>query len=643
MKRSLSMSAVALTLSASLHAQVNSWIKPSSGRWEEPFWSLGTPPDFTQSGVMFSNGWQALAIGAATVRDRPDSLRIQEMTVLAPPNASNTFLLNYAGLQMPLDILRNFTLGSNSFLLTLASKLRVGGDFLISGTVNHGELSEVAGFYIFVGERGRHGAYNLTNGVLNAGTLLIGINASGTFNQYGGSNQARIAQVARGDYYLHGGDVAVQEDLEVGLGGSGYLRHTGGHMAAGHLLLGRSHGSGRYSLVTGVIDAGATTVGAGGFVDASNGYFEQLGGSNHAGMLRIGALSDRSGTGSYTLYGGTLLSSSSYVAVGGLLHWDGIHIVQGPLTVEGYLVRDTAINATYELNQGKLISRSLRLSNARFTHANGINEVQGDLVLQPNWFDNTMYRLINGQVTASNTIIRDTWNGGFQQEGGVHHVRGLLHLTTSNTRYLGYGLFGGELVVRDIELDLGAIFRHTGGTIVHGGSLKLAGGDWEAAAGDHQLGPLQLVGNSGIYLPYPATATLRLANSAAAPWLPNAQVIIHNWQGNTNGGGVHRVYFGTDQSGLNSQQLSQVRFQNPLSLAPGNYRARILATGEVVPAESPPIIRQYLPNGLVLQWPPEFTLQTATEVTGPYTDLTNVPNPYFVAFDEPQRFFRLRL
>lgn len=46
---------------------------------------------------------------------------------------------------------------------------------------------------------------------------------------------------------------------------------------------------------------------------------------------------------------------------------------------------------------------------------------------------------------------------------------------------------------------------------------------------------------------------------------------------------------------------------------------------------------------LLLQWNGGFTLQTATNVLGPFTDLSGAPSPYTNSFTNgPQRFFRLR-
>jgi hypothetical protein len=53
----------------------------------------------------------------------------------------------------------------------------------------------------------------------------------------------------------------------------------------------------------------------------------------------------------------------------------------------------------------------------------------------------------------------------------------------------------------------------------------------------------------------------------------------------------------------------------------------------------------FLPGagGLVLQWSNSFTLQTATNVSGAYTDLAGATSLYTNLFtNAPQRYFRLR-
>src|SRR5437762_2774968 len=83
---------------------INAWTKPTSGYWEEQAsWSLEMPPDATQS-IMFTNaGWKALAIGANTAQQFPQSMQIQDLQITSPANSYNTLLMNFSGFEVPLQ------------------------------------------------------------------------------------------------------------------------------------------------------------------------------------------------------------------------------------------------------------------------------------------------------------------------------------------------------------------------------------------------------------------------------------------------------------------------------------------------------------------------------------------------------------
>src|SRR5262249_1409605 len=69
-------------------------------------------------------------------------------------------------------------------------------------------------------------------------------------------------------------------------------------------------------------------------------------------------------------------------------------------------------------------------------------------------------------------------------------------------------------------------------------------------------------------------------------WSNGVSLTFSNWNGTLNGGGTNRIYFGSDATGLTAVQLQQVQFHNPAGVPPGNYVARILPTGEIVPTGS---------------------------------------------------------
>ena len=78
-------------------AQVNSWMKPTSGSWEEPQWSYGVLPGDGQSVAINNAGWKAVQITGNTVANYPQSLTMRDLTISSPVDSYNTLLLNYAG------------------------------------------------------------------------------------------------------------------------------------------------------------------------------------------------------------------------------------------------------------------------------------------------------------------------------------------------------------------------------------------------------------------------------------------------------------------------------------------------------------------------------------------------------------------
>jgi len=188
---------------------------------------------------------------------------------------------------------------------------------------------------------------------------------------------------------------------------------------------------------------------------------------------------------------------------------------------------------------------------------------------------------------------------------------------------------------------------HAGGSFGGLDNVLLAGGSWIERTTGEQLGQLQLgssTNNSSLNLPSGA-CVLRFANSSGVAWAGDGRLTIQNWSGSTNGGGSDQVYFGTSASGLTAQQLSQVQFSNPAGLPNGAYSARILSSGEIVPG---PVISASVAfsaqgNNLVLTWPAGWTLQSATNVVGPYNDVSGATSPYTNDMTlKPLQFFRLR-
>jgi hypothetical protein len=240
-----------------------------------------------------------------------------------------------------------------------------------------------------------------------------------------------------------------------------------------------------------------------------------------------------------------------------------------------------------------------------------------------------------------------TCNGTFQTFPSFSQSGGLHTETNLNFTYSIYALSGGQLSVSNLQLTA-STFHHTGGVFASPSFVGFAGATWDEQTSGAQFGSLQLsyvVGgtNSNLLLPS-NTCTVQFADSSSVAWANSATLIIAHWNGSVSGGGLHRVFFGTSASGLTAQQLSQVQFNNPEGLPNGTYSARILSDGEVVPSQAIAVSVTFSRQGnnLVLTWPTGWTLQSATNASGPYSNVLSATSPYTndMTLDQ-QRFFKL--
>src|SRR5688572_967720 len=104
-------------LTASIYnsaADANSWLKPTSGTWQEPYWSQGILPNSGHS-VMITNAcWRAVQIGSGTAQNFPDSLNVYSITVASPVDSFNTLILNYSGFDRPLTVNYSLHVGTGA-------------------------------------------------------------------------------------------------------------------------------------------------------------------------------------------------------------------------------------------------------------------------------------------------------------------------------------------------------------------------------------------------------------------------------------------------------------------------------------------------------------------------------------------------
>jgi hypothetical protein len=585
----------------SISGLVNSWINPASGNWQDATsWSLGVLPNKPQSVMITNAGFKAVQINSTTATNFPASMSVSNLTIGSATNGFNTLLMNFVGAGNPLVVGVNsnnpgslIIRDSNSAMVMLSSGLIVNnalgsnnsrlGEFEVNGTFTQSDSSEVVASFL---DLSGGGTYNLTNGQLFIGTQFI----NGRFNQQGGTNLGTLTFTSGGEYDLFDGMLKGHVGLDTPYAGF-FNQHGGTNISSLGL-----DGAGTYQLSGGLLVPGDLQVGPSFFPPTSFGVGDvvQTGGTDNAGNITMGV-------GGYTLEGGVLTASN--------------------LALPTVSDRIGSFGSSFSQSGGFFSSGSVTM--------NGVV----DNGLQP-----ATYTLSGGELqtpTISMTL------GLFNQTGGTNSV-GVITLNTSSS----YDFTNGQFIANNIQVAPQSTFVHAGGSFGGLDNILLAGGGWVERTAGEQLGQFQLGTNSSSTLNLPSgSCALRFADSSAVLWASGVRLTIQNWSGSLTGGGSQQVLFGTSASGLTAQQLSQVQFSNPAGLATGTYSARILSSGEVVPNQliSARIAFSQQGNNLLLTWPVGWTLQSATNVLGLYSDVAGATSPFTNNVTlKPQQFFRLR-
>jgi len=528
-------------------AQTNSWTSPTSGNWEDSSsWSLGVPPGSGQTVLVENHGWKAVAITANTAQNFPQTMTIDALRILSPgTDTVNSVLLNYAGLQTPLTIANDLDVSNNTSMVILQSAVQANSGIWVGGTVTEDASSQVSALGLSVSGGA---AYYLTNGTLSVsrtGYESLG----GQFVQAGGSNFCGSLDVSGGEYDLSGGQLVVLPPGAPGEDGIlvyGNFVQSGG-TAGDWLSVGKAGvKGGTYELSGGFLHASflalPTEPDNGTEPNPDSSEMSQTGGTNVADSMNVGEdyVGDpEQGLGTYLLTNGLLVSSSLTInGLGNFFQYGGIHS-----------------NASMTLSQSEL------MGGPPYT----------------NYFVPGHYFLHGG------TFISGLVSG---QPGAFFQTAGSCQITTLQISGGQYGLMGGQLTMSDMSLSNGASFTQTGGTVTQTGTLTLAGANLMTGQSTQQFGELLLSGNTNSTLTFsPGASALHFANSSGQAWSSGAMLVISNWNGSLSGGGATQIFFGSDSTGLTSQQLSQVQFINPAGLPSGTYSAQILSDGEVVPNE----------------------------------------------------------
>lgn len=591
-----------LCVAFGVHAQINSWTNPISGNWQDPHWSLGALPNASQSEVRLVNpGSKAVAIQPGTATGFSNSMTVFNLRLAGIGADTNLLLLNYAGTSVPLRVINDFTIHTNARVLMLYSALDVNNHLNVDGVFDQ----EGGALYFTNATLHVDGRYTMTNGFANGFDLHIGGTGTGVVDHYNGviwvtslilGYNANSEAQGDGVYVLRDGWLLAAQTIGVGGWGQGELRQSGG-----------TNSSARMN-----ISLGKCLKTAGGlFTDVLH---------ITAGVASWGVPFE----GTFSQSGGTTL-------------------VTNAVELFGYATETNSQVAKINLTGGTFWTQSFALFGGSVAVQSNCTVYASNLYVfdAMSAIDTNGYNLFCGNLYTANTHAYSfELPRPFNHYGGAHIVAN--EFTAAGA--IQYNFQGGTLSAP--KLYIGCQFT-VGGTvqpnaITNSDYIILAQGTLTVPV-SQRFGGLFLFNTSQLDFGH-ASSTVRFGDSRNNPWSPNwtnpQRLRILNWSGSTNGGGTDRLIFGTNNSALTAEQLAHIHFVDG---AGRESRARILETGEVVPAPAPELFSRRVGNQVVLTWNDFAILQFSTNVAGPYQDILSATSPYTNAFvSYSSAFFRLR-
>lgn len=287
-----------------------------------------------------------------------------------------------------------------------------------------------------------------------------------------------------------------------------------------------------------------------------------------------------------------------YVAAGTVSNTVSAYIT-GPggleLTGGGTLIVDGTTNdyqSATTISNGTL--RVSTLGNAGAASSTGIDN---SIVLAGSTADSAILQYTNTADVTMNRDITLTNNGGgtvdvSESAATVTLTGSMANASGTTNTFVKAG--AGEIVLSNgttannfsataIQVNAGSLTLGAANQIGSGTDLILNGGTFRtgvASAGyAESLGDLTLNASSTIDLG--AAAGLRdliFLDSNGVAWSGGATLTVANWAGNSiSGGTAGRIFFGSNASGLDAGQLSQINFSGY------SAGARLLGSGELVP------------------------------------------------------------
>ncbi len=521
---------------------INAWTNLASGDWQDPKWSLGVLPGQGQSIMLANQGWKAIAIRQSTAQNFPQSLNVDSVIVSGYTDSFNVLLLNYAGTDVPLRTANGLYIDAGGQVQNLNSSLIVDAGAL---TVSNSDFIQVGGVVVTTNALLHldNGNYYLTNGLLQAGVVNLGVFYPGSFTQDGGAANMTGLQIGKYSPYYNPNQPDSAYDLvngwlyvsgtltlEAAAGGAVFNQH-GGTLFASLLELSPAYAGSAvyYNLSGGVFTANAARITG----DGNSAYFNQTGG-------------DAFITNTLTLLGGTAHGTRSH-------------------------------EAYYTISGGTLSARSLDINGGQgysvYNQSTGTVRIAENIYIGGSTYVGNL-NLTGGTLSCSNIYSSPPVGVDIQQDGGALLVSNLFSYAGQYTPWGGtprYVFNGGTLSASNMEVFAQWFIGSStqAGRIANSGFFKLGFTTLHIGDADEHLGRFILTTNViDTYSPPPVatnsfialdgnSSRLSFADSSAETWTPGALLVIRNWNGNLNGGGAEQLKFGTSASGLRAAfQLS---------------------------------------------------------------------------------------
>ncbi len=284
------------------NSPVNAWTRNTNGYWHDhTAWSLGHVPSWADTRIVFTNaGSKTLEINATTTREYPDSLRIRELLFnWQDEGTTRTLLLNNAGWEVPLKIDQGLRLWPGIKLVSINSAIESAGLQLSSDAI----FSDTRAWFTGLVTIGMYAPANVvqSNGIFAAASLSLAGFPTGTWTQYGGTNETVRLTVGT-SYDLYDGLVRASR-IDV----RGPFRQSGGSVEVFELA------ADQYDLSGGTLLSSNVWINPGPAGQPTPGFTHSAGEHHVEGSLNI--------HGPYMLRGGLL--SARRIVIFGTLSLDG--------------------------------------------------------------------------------------------------------------------------------------------------------------------------------------------------------------------------------------------------------------------------------------------------------------------------------